>query len=46
MAPVLGDGENGYDEQGTTNREIVAKHLDVGIFVHVLSSRAQSAVYV
>ena len=21
------DGENGYDEQGTTNREIVAKHL-------------------
>ena len=33
------DGENGYDEQGTTNREIVAIHLDIGIFVYILSSR-------
>ena len=33
------DGEDGYDEQGTTNREIVAKHLDIDIFVYVLSSR-------
>ena len=33
------DGENGYDEQGTTNREIVAKHLDIDTFVYVLSSR-------
>ena len=33
------DSENGYDEQGTTNREIVAIHLDIGIFVYVLSSR-------
>ena len=35
------DGEDGYDEQGTTNREVVAKHLDMGMFVHVLSSRGK-----
>ena len=32
------DGEDGYDEQGTTNREIVAKHLGIGTFIYVLSS--------
>ena len=32
------DGEGGYDEQGTTNREIVAKHLDIDTFIYVLSS--------
>ena len=31
--------ESIHDEQGTTNREIVAKHLDIDIFVYVLSSR-------
>ena len=36
------DGENGYDEQGTTNREIVAKHLDIDTFVYVLSSRVNT----
>ena len=32
------DGEDGYDEQGTTNSEIVAKHLGIGTFMYVLSS--------
>ena len=32
------NGESIHDEQGTTNREIVAKHLDMGTFVYVLSS--------
>ena len=31
--------ESIHDEQGTTNREIVAKHLDMGILAYVLSSR-------
>lgn len=38
------DGEDGYDEQGTTNREVVAKHLDMSTFVHVLSSRFYDSV--
>ena len=29
----------GHDETVTTNREIVANHLDVSIFYHILSSR-------
>lgn len=33
------DSEGGYDEQGTTNCEIVAKHLGIGTFIYVLSSR-------
>ena len=32
------DGEDGYDEQGTTNREIVAKHLGIGTFIYVLTA--------
>ena len=34
----------GHDEAVTTNREIVANHLDVSIFHHILSSRLQMRI--
>ena len=34
----------GHDEAVTTNREIVANHLNVSIFHHILSSRRNGSV--
>lgn len=31
----------GHVETVTTNREVVANHLDVGIFYYILSSRGK-----